>query len=896
MGIHYKILVSIASLTSVSYQKLFLSLEEGTVLVTANQRLANYLHSCYDEFQVNRSKLAWDTPAIVSLNTWLQEQHNQLSTQSHFLLSDFQEQLIWQEIIQTNNPLLGGQITNTALLAKQAWETLWRWQIPSSELDYDLNDQVRTFLEWLTLFKQRLQEKNYISLPELFQYLQQKMLTQTEVSYPPMVFIGFDEFFPALEKLLQTLQRKTSITFWQSSQQVHSIQRTLAHHAQHEIELVGQWAAQLLRKNPEVTIGCIVPDLLSRRQDLSTIFLQTFVPHHVLPGTLPREMLFNISGGNQFHTLPMINTALELLYNKKSPLEFSLFSKMIRSHYINNAPQDAAIAAHWETIWRKKEFFKLNVVETIASLEELQSYFPNSSWGIRWKSWVEKDSPDGLAWPSHWVKQFVIELNLIGWPGQRSLTSEEYQWLSRWQQLLHEIAALDHVIGPQSRLHMLRVLKQLASQILFQIQSAANAPIQILGLLESSGLQFDHLWVMGLDEENWPPAPSPNPLLPLSLQRRYDMPHASSQREYAYTQKTQTRLTHCAKHIVLSSALQHGEQKLSPSHLIRCYPEVSPQTLVPLQPFNLMRWVYHSQDLETFYDTQGPEVTHTEKIRGGSSILQYQTNCPFKAYAKIRLNAHALKAPQIGFNAAKRGKLVHHALELFWKKLRHSEELHVYSNDALNALIETIVASTLQQEKEQSLFMHVEHIQLRKIIKAWLDFEKTRNPFSVTACEHKNRLQVGPLTIQLKIDRVDQHSEGFFVTDYKTKPAHRLANWFGDRLKDIQLPLYASYSPWPLIGMAYAHVHLQQLGWKGLQWAPQDHLTPKITPLSSCNKFLEDINSWSTLQRYWKKHLEKLAQDFYLGMAAVDPIDPSQTCRLCDLKPLCRLQTSKKYL
>ena len=55
-------------------------------------------------------------------------------------------------------------------------------------------------------------------------------------------------------------------------------------------------------------------------------------------------------------------------------------------------------------------------------------------------------------------------------------------------------------------------------ETLFQAESP-DTPIQILGPLESTGLTFDALWLLGLDDYNWPPAPQSNPLLPNRLQR-----------------------------------------------------------------------------------------------------------------------------------------------------------------------------------------------------------------------------------------------------------------------------------------------------------------------------------------------------------------------------------------
>jgi hypothetical protein len=47
-------------------------------------------------------------------------------------------------------------------------------------------------------------------------------------------------------------------------------------------------------------------------------------------------------------------------------------------------------------------------------------------------------------------------------------------------------------------------------------------------VLESAGIEFDHLWVMGLTDEAWPIHPRPNPFLPLEAQRQARVPEASS--------------------------------------------------------------------------------------------------------------------------------------------------------------------------------------------------------------------------------------------------------------------------------------------------------------------------------------------------------------------------------
>ena len=70
-------------------------------------------------------------------------------------------------------------------------------------------------------------------------------------------------------------------------------------------------------------------------------------------------------------------------------------------------------------------------------------------------------------------------------------------------------------------------LRHMAAEVLFQPETP-DVPIQILGVLEAAGMAFDHLWVMGLSDEAWPPQPRPNPFLPIELQQAAALPQGSA--------------------------------------------------------------------------------------------------------------------------------------------------------------------------------------------------------------------------------------------------------------------------------------------------------------------------------------------------------------------------------
>ena len=151
------------------------------------------------------------------------------------------------------------------------------------------------------------------------------------------------------------------------------------------------------------------------------------------------------------------------------------------------------------------------------------------------RSWtVQYKALQTTRMPSEWASVLSGFLQAIGWPGDRGLDSIEYQTLEVWNELLSELARLDSVSGYIPLGTAVGALRRLASARQFQPESEP-APVQILGVLEASGLRFDRLWIMGMHDNAWPKAPVSDPFLPFRLQRRFNLPHSSPDQELEFT-------------------------------------------------------------------------------------------------------------------------------------------------------------------------------------------------------------------------------------------------------------------------------------------------------------------------------------------------------------------------
>lgn len=847
------------------YCELLPLLTEDFLLLTANQRLSHYL----------QQKLSLSAEQISPLDVGLMKFWQQQTSDPRMLLSDFQERWLWEEIIRTSAQGENiAQLRETTFLVQQAWERLHQWRLSPSDF-VSPNETVKAFSEWASVFQHQLNERQMLTTTQLPAQL---ISVLSQICWPKrIILIGFDELTPAIQHLFSSLEKFTEVIYYAARATETQVYRKAFPDEETEIRSLALFAKQLLTQQKNSRIGCLIPNLSIQRAKVFSIFDEIF----------PEENVFNISAGQSLMDYPIIQCAFQILSLSPSYLSFQILSPLLRSPYLNYLPEEAAYAATLEIRLRQLEKM------IFTSQDLLSTTLSPTTFKTRFENWITIYQIEKTMLLSEWAQQFSQELTALGWPGQRKMDSHESQLLARWNRLLtEEFPTVTLNTQLYSRSKAFAYLQNLLQHTIFQPKTVKNAPIQILGLLEAAGVEFDYLWITGLNQEQWPTPAKPNPFLPIALQRQHQMPHASAQRQFYYTQQLQKRLLRSASTIYLSYAEQKSDQHLKPSRLILEFPVLEHLSLAPHEDLALS--VFKTKSLEKFTDETAPSVTEQESIRGGSSILKYQSLCPFRAFATIRLKATYDFEPSLGLDGKDRGNLMHAALEQIWKKIQSQENLLQYTEADLKAFIEKNIDQLLNQQIEkETLFKRSEKKRLTHLIHQWLLSEKSRPPFSVCQRETLQQIQVGPLKMALKIDRIDQLENGdYFIIDYKSNTLAGIKDWFGERPQDIQLPLYSTFGFMPAAGMAYAQVRLGHMEWIGiLSSHPKEDYFSKI---QNDQKLPDPIPNWLSAKQFWQNTLTQLAVDFYEGKAAVNPIDEN-TCRYCHLKPLCRIGSADEH-
>jgi probable DNA repair protein len=290
-------------------------------------------------------------------------------------------------------------------------------------------------------------------------------------------------------------------------------------------------------------------------------------------------------------------------------------------------------------------------------------------------------------------------------------------------------------------------------------------------------------------------------------------------------------------------------------------------------------------------DAAAPPLSGTAVASGGTAVLKDQAACPFRAFARHRLRAVAPDVPHSGLNAAERGTLVHRVLARVWMQLRDSATLLATDGARLDVLLAAAAEGAIERIRRDrpsvlsGRFAQIEKRRLVALARAWLDEDRRRSPFKVIAVEDKRNMVIGGLELRAQLDRVDETADGRrIVIDYKTGKV-AVAQMLGERLDEPQLPLYLVTTEPGALALAFASVRAGRKAYVGV--ARDEDLLPGVKALADARLGHAD---WTALVAAWRDELERLARQFAAGVAAVDPKRPPQTCRFCELGPLCRIR------
>lgn len=859
----------------------------GTVL-TANKRLARQLVRQFDERQMAAGVLAWPSPAIFSLDAWLMRLAGRLHLDSR-LLTEAQGQRLWEEVVAADALAAGCDLLQVPQAARRASEAQRLLSTYLTELLPTPGDEEQqAFRRWREAWLERLRRRGWLDRGDLLPMITAAIAGGQGDLPAHLVVAGFDDLTPAVRKLFTVLEdRGCRIEQWApAAPAAVSIVRHDAIDMVDEVRRCARWARLRLEQGESLRIGVVVPQLTDYQGLIERLFRAEFDPAGCLAEADSRE-LFTLSLGTPLAREGVVRAALRLL-GAGDPLHVDDIGWLLRSPYLGGSRIEGAARARADRELRRRGRSEWQLTALSRALIDV----PRMQRVVAALLAASRDRRRRL--PGEWAEGFAALLDSCGWPGDRGVSSREYQAIEHFRSALGELATLDRVASPMARGEALALLNRLAAETVFQAEGGEGR-IQVLGMLEAAGFTFDALWVLGLHERAFPAPARPHPFLPLEVQSRMRMPHADAAREREFAQQLAYRLFAAAPEIVVSWPGQLDGAPLRPSPLISKLP-TGDLTLAPsCDPFQAL--LATSCALERFVDERATPLATGKPFTGGTGILTDQALCPFRAFAHHRLRATQLDTPDLGLDNLARGNLVHGVLERFWRQIQSQSALLELDDASQEALLELAAAESLAHYERRSrcdLPPRLRALELRRLKLAaagWLELERTRAPFRVVAIEQRHDAEVGQLRLRTRIDRIDELTDGqLAVIDYKTgRPDPR--QWLDPRVTEPQLPLYClGLDAARIEAVLFAVVRNREKDCMFRGVARQPAAWPRLSAKNQEALLAErGLSGFDEILAHWRVALPALGDAFVAGLAAVDPVDPRQACQYCDLMALCRI-------
>lgn len=960
------------------------ALDQQALFLTPNTRLASLVRQILDAIMVQRleaqqatGSAVWNSPSVLPFETWTMScwQSAMLAGDlpAQILLSPAQDTLYWERVLEqseTAAALLSPG--SAAAMAQQGYQLLRQSLVDIDQYAFEFNSEVdsRAFYQWVQGYRSLLADSEYIALVDA----QQKLLALPDDSYlmqqrlsadrdRPIIMLGFTAPTALQTELVKRLSPVANSGAASSDSTPGHIFLSRACEQLYvtdypdfaaEIEAAAHWSRVHIQAQPDARIAVVVQNLAQNRMLVERKFSQVFEPASAVLSEPVAQPDFNISAGIPLAQAGVIRVALSLIDALCQPLALEQWLSLLQSPYLGHSQGELGVRA----LLIEKACEAGEQAYTLAELARLLQWRNAQNAGTDIQSQTDTntttdaDGRRGLLTgltqaaqiylaanarpaknkqqlPSQWLPTMRKLLEAFLWPGIRTQNSDEYQQLQRFEACCQDFATLDSIAGNVTLAKACGLFKRHCQAQVYHSETVKKAGgaqhVQVLGALEASGQTFDYLWLIGMSERHWPAPVQAHPLIPHVLQKQYDMPQASVDREFYYAQRLSRCYLSSAVHVVVSypAAVDDIACQVSPlfaalateweqqsGGLVQSAQAGLKGNDVALEQSPLTAALYYNYNnekdndndntiFENFFDHCGtalaPLTTHHDAgsentLPGGLSMVKDYNLNPLVAYFKWRLGVRPLGEVILGVSALERGNSLHEALEIIWQALGGLAALQDCTAAQVSELVEQAVEQSVNHILKRRFVPLPEKIQalekqrLANTLYHWLLLESKRPNFIVDSIERSITLLVKQWQLRLRIDRIDKLDDGqLLLIDYKSGATSQ-TGWFNERVTEPQLPIYAlalnsvgdvnndkptQSGKDQAMAISYARVKAGDLAFEGLSQASSAALDIKgiqtVSDKSNC-----DFDDWSALRAHWQRQVTKAVGDIAAGRAMVD--------------------------
>lgn len=789
-------------------------------MVTASRRLARELAAAYAGRRIAAGDMAWPTPAIAYWQDWLAQKLASTADPTGVprRIDAFSSDALWERALAAYIP--DGVLNRSGIVrqAVRSWQRVTEWKVTLAALQHSARNQdERMFARAAADYRDRLERGNWIDDAGLADVVAGLLAREPALVPKRLMVAGFDRLSPAVEMILAALQAGAcDVHVVPAAQRPGAVRLARFERQSGELRAAGAWARRALEAAPDAKIAIVCPGLENSAEEVARLVREGLVPgwQH---GDSRHFYAANVSFGRRLDDYPAIAIALLVLRWAVQGLTGSQISTLLRSRCI--ASQEISGRCRLELHLRNfpdRRWTAAGFLSAIGAgdMAADATAFCNLARTVAGLS-AEVGAP---STPPDCVRQVDALLGAVDWPGDAPLDSVAFQLINRWRELLNEFARVESVLPQITFSGAVSRIAALAADCLWQPETEPGV-VQIMGALEAAGLEFDHLWISGMDATKWPPPSRPAPLVSQVLQRKHGLPDATPGDTLEFSRRVFTRLTGAADHCVLSWSRMQDDAELAVSSL------VDPAAVDTIEDAADPGW-YALPIAGTGKTTEDvtdppPPVQCAERVSGGAYTVQQQFDEPFSAFVHGRLGVRIIDVFCPGLPPRIRGSIIHSALHNLLAGRPSRDQLRAWSTGERERNVGSAIDSALGRHIRHAdavimRILSLERSRLRNLLHGFLAEECERAEFFVAELEHQLPYERFGVRLSLRVDRVDRLADRrLLVIDYKTGAPKNFLRQDG-QLKDVQLVVYADALEGDIGGLLFLNVDSRAISYRGV--------------------------------------------------------------------------------
>ena len=456
-----------------------------------------------------------------------------------------------------------------------------------------------------------------------------------------------------------------------------------------------------------------------------------------------------------------------------------------------------------------------------------------------------------------------------------------------------------------------RLIQQIIQQTTIPFHGEPAEGVQIMGVLETRNLDFDHVLLLSCNEGNMPKGINDSSFIPHGIRHAYNLTTIENKVSiYAYYFH---RLLQRASDVTIlwNSSTEDGQRGEMSRFMLQMMVE-SDHTIIQraLQAGNtIASWI--PQDIQkTEHVMQILRQQFSDNILTPTAINRYM-RCPLQFYYRYVAGIKEPDQPDDELELDNRvfGNIFHHAADTIYHQLPRtvtSQMLHQLLKDKIQ--IERAVDEAFRQElpnvPTSGLYIINREVIIR-YLRQLLEIDQRLAPFTILGleCDVVRPLTISGLRLRIggRIDRLDQTQDGTIrVVDYKT--GSRQLKPLPDVESIFDPGQVHNHSDYYLQTFVYADIVSRQQQADGPTGsAPSGMSTQKVVPAllfiqhASSDHYdpilkfgREPIRDIAEYSLRFNELLEQKINEMFDSNVPFSPTSDLNTCRTCPFAPFCR--------